>query len=120
MFRNLLRAIVLIPVAIILVAWALANRAPVVVSFDPFNASEPAFALSVPLYAVCFVVLIAGVLIGGAATWLKQGRWRRARARLAAENNVIRTELERHRRAANPRDRNALTVSPMVNRPPAA
>jgi len=122
MFRRLLQAIVLIPLAGALVGWAVANRQPVVVSFDPFNPASPAYAMTVPLYLMGFVALIAGVVLGGAATWFKQGKWRRARARLAAEIGVVRAELERLKRHAAARDGRALAppAGQVANRPPAA
>jgi uncharacterized integral membrane protein len=85
MIRRFLRALVMIPVAAVLVGLAIANRQPVTVSFDPFDSSDPDLALSVPLYVAGFTVLIAGVVLGGFAAWLKQGKRRRTGSRLAAE-----------------------------------
>ena len=89
----LLRAIVMAPAAAVLVAFAIANRRPITVSFNPFDSSDPDFAVTVPLYLAGFTVLIAGVVLGGIAAWLKQGKQRRSAARLAAEMATIRTEL---------------------------
>jgi hypothetical protein len=77
MIRRLLKTIVIIPVAAVLVALAIANRQPVTVSFDPFDSSDPALAVTVPFYLVGFTVLIAGVVLGGIAAWLKRGKQRR-------------------------------------------
>ncbi len=93
MIRRFLKAIVMIPAFAALVAWAIANHQPVTVSFNPFDSSDPDLAVTVPLYLVGFTVLIAGVVIGGIAVWLKQGERRRIGTRLAAENVTIRTEL---------------------------
>src|SRR5260370_26334653 len=82
MLRKLLTALILVPLAILLVAFAVANRQSVIVSFDPFDASHPALALAVPLFALLLAALLAGVVIGGIAAWMRQGRWRRP-ARLA-------------------------------------
>jgi uncharacterized integral membrane protein len=122
MFRRLLKAIVLIPIAAALVAWAVANRQPVTVSFDPFDPADPAFAMTMPLYVVGFAILIAGVVIGGIAAWLKQGKWRKAHARLAAEIAVIRAELDHLRRQAAKPDARVLThtAGSVAKRPPAA
>src|SRR5579859_3540664 len=100
MVRRLLKAIVLIPVAAALVAWAVANRQPVTVSFDPFDSANPAYVLTQPLYVVGFAILIAGVVVGGIAAWFEQAKWRRARGRLAAEVAALRAELEALRRQA--------------------
>ena len=63
MLRKLLTALILVPLAILLVAFAVANRASVIVSFDPFDASHPALALAVPLFALLLAALLAGVVI---------------------------------------------------------
>jgi hypothetical protein len=122
MFRRLLTAIVLIPIFGALVAWAFANQQPVTVSFDPFDAAHPAYAVTKPLYLVGFAILIAGVMLGGIAAWLEQGKSRRARTRLAAEVAVVRAELENLKRQAGKSERRAVTHTsgPVAKRPPAA
>ncbi len=110
MLRKLLLVFVMIPAAALLVAWAIANRQPITVSFDPFDAANPAFAITAPLYLVGFAILIAGVVLGGAAAWLEQGKWRRARGRIAAELAIVRTELDRAKRQAADQARTATSV----------
>jgi uncharacterized integral membrane protein len=82
MIRKIVRALVLIPLAIILIALAVANRQVVTVSFDPFNQVDPAFALALPLYVLILALVIAGVILGGVAAWMRQSKWR-GRARQA-------------------------------------
>jgi uncharacterized integral membrane protein len=93
MIRKLLTAVVMIPAFIALALLAMANQQLVTVSFDPFDASDTQFTVMVPLYVLGFTILIAGVLLGGFAAWLRQSRHRRLGNRLAAENVMIRTEL---------------------------
>jgi hypothetical protein len=93
MIRKFLKALIMVPAAIVLGLLAMANRQPVTVSFDPFDASDTQFTVTVPLYVLGFTILIVGVALGGIAAWLKQGRHRRLGTRLAAENVIIRTEL---------------------------
>jgi uncharacterized integral membrane protein len=94
MIPRFLKAIAIyIPAFAVLVALAVANHQPVTVSFDPFDSSDLDLAVTVPLYLVGFTTLIAGVVFGGFAAWLKQGKHRRIRSRLAAEVATIRTEL---------------------------
>jgi hypothetical protein len=88
-----MKAIVVIPAFAALVALAIANHQPVRVSFNPFDPSDADLAVTVPLYLVAFTVLIAGVVVGGIAAWLKQGKRRRIGTRLAAENVTMRSEL---------------------------
>jgi uncharacterized integral membrane protein len=106
MIRKLLSAIVMVPAFIVLALLAMANQQPVTVSFDPFDASDTQFAVTVPLYVLGFTILIAGVLLGGFAAWLRQSRHRRLGNRLAAKNVMIRTELAaRKGKAARPEGR---------------
>ena len=77
-FRVLLFAIIGIP----MLAFAIANRHFVPVGIDPFAVDNSDTALSMPLFLIVFAALILGVLFGGMATWLGQGKHRRA-ARLA-------------------------------------
>ena len=78
MIRKVLKSMLMIPTAVVLVALAVANRQPVTVSFDPFDPSDLDLAMTVPLYVVGFTVLIAGVVLGGIAVRLKQGKWLRS------------------------------------------
>ena len=48
--RKFLNAAVLIPLGVVLVVFAVANRHEVTVSFDPFNSSDPALGFSLPLF----------------------------------------------------------------------
>ncbi len=103
MIRKIAKALVLIPLAIIVVALAVANRQIVTVSFDPFDGSEPAFSLALPLYVLILALVITGVLLGGAAAWLRQGRWR-WRARLAeSQAHELRRENDQLKRRDAPR-----------------
>jgi hypothetical protein len=117
MIRKLVTALILVPLAIVFIALAVANRQPVLVSFDPFDQINPAFARALPLYALMLILVIAGVVVGGIAAWVRQGKWRRA-ARLAdAQARELRAEVERLRRmgppevAMGPRPLPARTVS---------
>jgi uncharacterized integral membrane protein len=77
MLNRLLLIVVFVPMAIVLVALAVANREPVALTFDPFHPGNPALTLHLPLFVFLFVALLVGVLIGSAATWFKQGRFRK-------------------------------------------
>jgi len=98
--RKFFTAVVLIPLGLIFVVFAVANRHPVTVSFDPFNASEPTVGFTLPLFVVIIAVAIAGVLAGGSATWLRQRRWRRAARRHEADARAVRAQLADLRAAA--------------------
>jgi uncharacterized integral membrane protein len=91
--RKFLNAVVFIPLGVILVVFAVANRHMVTVTFDPFNSSDTALGFTMPLFAVIIVVAILGVLAGGSATWFSQRRWRRASRQHEAEARALRAQL---------------------------
>jgi uncharacterized integral membrane protein len=96
--RKIVIATVVVPLVAVIVAFAVANRQTVIVSFDPFSQVSPAYAATVPLFAVIFAALILGVLIGGFAAWLRQGNWRRMARRLDGDVRALHDELETIRR----------------------
>jgi uncharacterized membrane protein YciS (DUF1049 family) len=93
LLRKILTVIVVVPIALILIAFAVANRQEVVVSFDPFDLAQPAYSKTTWLFVPIFLALIIGVLIGGAATWLRHGRWRWMARRLEVELRKLRVKV---------------------------
>jgi predicted ribosomally synthesized peptide with SipW-like signal peptide len=94
---RFLKALLLLPVAILVVLLAVANRAPVQLSLDPFSQDAPEIATSLPLFAIIFAAVMVGVVIGGTAAWLSQSKHRRARRQYRREVGHLRTETERLR-----------------------
>jgi uncharacterized integral membrane protein len=77
MLNRLVLIVVFVPLAIVLVALAVANRELVALTFDPFHPGNPALTLELPLFVFLFLALLVGVLVGSAATWFRQGRFRK-------------------------------------------
>jgi hypothetical protein len=73
-----MRWIVLPPVALIVMALAVANRGDVLLSFDPFNPASPAIGVDMPLALIILIAVFIGILIGGISTW-RQARRKAAR-----------------------------------------
>ena len=97
MLRRVVNWLFLAPVALVAVVLAVANRSPVTLSVDPFAREASALSVSVPLFAVVFLAMIIGVVIGGTAVWWKQGRYRK-RCRVAeSELTAARSDVERLR-----------------------
>ncbi|KLK94174.1 GMP synthase [Microvirga vignae] len=94
---RFLKALILLPIAILVILLAVANRAPVTLSLDPFSKEAPEFATQLPLFAVIFAAVMVGVVIGGTASWLAQGKARKARRRYRREADQLRHETERLR-----------------------
>jgi uncharacterized integral membrane protein len=94
--------LVLIPLGLVFVVFAVANRHLVTLSFDPFNSADPSLAITLPLFVALIVVAIAGVLAGGTATWFRQRHWRRAARQHEADARQARSQLADLRAGAAP------------------
>lgn len=97
---RFLKWLVLLPVALVLVVFGVANRAPVTLLLEPFSPPADALRVSVPLFVIVFVALAIGIIVGSFVTWFAQGRYRRAgrearreAERLAGENARLKTAL---------------------------
>lgn len=100
--RKFFTALVLIPLGVIFLAFAIANRRLVTVSFDPFTATDPSVGVTLPLFMVIIVVAILGVLAGSFATWLRQRHWRRTARQYEAEARDARAQLTQLQAATQP------------------
>lgn len=96
--KRLLAVLIFGPLAVILVLLAVANRAPVRLSVDPFNPGSDALSVDLPLYFVAFGALAVGVILGGVAVWLRQGRYRRSARR--EHNAAVRWQRQAERAEA--------------------
>ena len=77
MINRIVLVVILVPLAIILIALAVANRTPVAFTLDPFNPGNPALTIQMPLFFLIFGALAVGLIIGSIVTWIRQGRYRR-------------------------------------------
>lgn len=103
MIRTL-RLILLVVLALCLMALALANRDPVTLRLLPEGAARFAggnYALEVPLFAVIFGGVIAGILIGLVWEWLREHRYRAEAATQRRERERLERELRRAGRAGH-------------------
>ena len=92
--RKFLSALILVPLGIVLVMFAVANRQTIAISFDPFDAVNPALKQDAPLWGLIFALIGFGVLIGGMASWLKQRKWRSRARRAEVEARELRARLD--------------------------
>ena len=98
MIRKIVAALILVPLALALVMFAVTNRAPVTVGLDPFAGDPPMFSVALPLFLVLLIALIAGVVVGGSAAWSRQRKWRGRARRLSAELKAAQGEIATLRR----------------------
>ena len=95
MLNRLLLIVIIVPLAVILIAFAVANRGSVAFTLDPFNPGNPALTLQAPLFVMLFAALGIGLVLGGMATWLKQGYYRRQARENRKEADQLRQTVVR-------------------------
>lgn len=99
--KSVLRIVVFVPLALIILFFAMANRGSVRIGLDPFapqDGSGP--SIEAPVFLVVLAAMALGVLAGGLSSWLGHLPVRRA-ARLArAEAKKTRIEIEKLREQA--------------------
>jgi uncharacterized integral membrane protein len=98
--KKIASLIVAVPVAFLLLTLAIINRHSVRFVLDPIHPEAPALSIQLPFYVYLLGMLIAGVALGGLATWFNQGQHRtKARSRAVAvrrlQNEVERMKAER-------------------------
>lgn len=111
--RKFFTALIVVPLGVIFIIFAVANRHWVTVSFDPFDSAAPTVAATMPLFVLIIAVAILGVIAGGTATWLRQRRWRRAARQHEADARQARAEAAQLRAAlaASREDRRRLPAA---------
>lgn len=96
--KRILNWVVGLPIAIIGIGFAVANREWVTVSFDPLNRTQPFATLSLPLWALLFCGILIGILVGWFAAWRGNSRYRRATRQAKIELLRAREAHEREKR----------------------
>ncbi len=114
MLRRIVWLLIAFPAGLLLVTLAVVNRHEVRLVLDPFRPENPVISLALPLYAYLFIALLVGVLLGGAATWLSQARWRRSARQHSRSATRWHAEADRLTRE---RDANAAAAKPASARP---
>lgn len=99
MLRRLLLILIVLPVSVGLIMLAVANRHPVSLVIDPLT-GPGGWAIEAPLFLIVFAAMIIGVVLGGVAAWLSQGRHRRAARSSAREARSAHAEVEALRAAS--------------------
>ncbi|MGO9004343.1 MAG: lipopolysaccharide assembly LapA domain-containing protein [Beijerinckiaceae bacterium] len=99
--KRLLQFILITPVAVIGLAFAVANRHDVSISFDPFSGGTGGDEIKAPLFIVLILALMCGVLIGGGVTWFAHGRHRRALREARSEAARWRSQAESSQAASS-------------------
>ena len=102
MLKRLVFVLVIVPIALVLLALAVANRQDVSLNWNPFTPDFPGHQIVAPFFWFLFATFALGLLVGGIAAWFGQSRYRReARTRgMEAEEWRYKADRERERAEA--------------------
>ncbi|MGH6935832.1 MAG: lipopolysaccharide assembly protein LapA domain-containing protein, partial [Methylocella sp.] len=93
---RFVKLLVLVLLALPATALSVANRHDVTVYLDPFAGPAPeGTQITVQLFVVMGVAIMVGVIFGGVATYLEQGKYRRGARRARREVVSLRAEVAR-------------------------
>jgi uncharacterized integral membrane protein len=99
--KTVFRIIFFVPLALIILFFAMANRTPVQIGLDPFLApGETGPSFEAPLFLVVLVSMALGVVAGGASTWVSHLPVRRAAKVARAEVKKTKVEIDKLRQQA--------------------
>lgn len=93
--NRILVFVVFLPLAVVLIALAVANRTSVPFTIDPFNPGNPGLTVELPLFVFLFAALALGLVVGSVATWIRQGHYRRLARQRDAEVRNLRNQPPR-------------------------
>jgi uncharacterized integral membrane protein len=86
-FKRIISLVVFVPIGIVLIVLAVANRQVVTLALNPFRPEDGMLAVSAPFFLFLFLALLIGLFLGSFVTWWSQGKHRkqaRVEARSAA------------------------------------
>jgi uncharacterized integral membrane protein len=112
MLNRILLVVIVVPVAVILIALAVANRMPVAFTLDPFNPGNPSLTLQLPLFVMLVLALGLGLILGSFATWWKQGRYRKEARTKTREVQSLMQEISQRKPPVQPAPMPVATPSP--------
>ena len=83
-----------LPVAIIVISFAVANRQWTRLSLDPFSSTSPFLTIEMPLWALFIFGVFIGLIMGWAMCWFAQGKHRKLARERRSEITRLQGELE--------------------------
>ncbi len=92
--RRILRWIVGLPIAIVVIAFAVANRQWTRLSLDPFSSESPILSINMPLWALFIFGVFIGIIVGWIVSWFAHGKWRKLARERRAEIAKLQSDLE--------------------------
>ncbi len=95
MLNRFMLIAVFVPLAIILVALAVANRGVGFLHARSVQSGQSGADLQMPLFVLLFAALALGMIVGSLATWVKQGRYRKLARQRSQEAEMLRQAAAR-------------------------
>ncbi len=95
MLRKFYWTFIVFPLAVLLVALAVANRHSVRLVLDPFQPKDPALSIDLPFFVYLAAAVLTGLVLGGLTTWAGQGKWRKTARRQRRESSEWRSKADR-------------------------
>jgi uncharacterized integral membrane protein len=89
--RKILRWVVGLPIVVLVLAFAVANRRWVDISFNPFTQDMP--SIPMPLWLLVFIGIFIGIIVGWIGSWIAQGKHRKAAREARSEVGQLQREL---------------------------
>jgi uncharacterized integral membrane protein len=90
--KTFFKWLLLAPVALVVLVFAVVNRHSTSVVLDPLGLMSEGMTISAPLFIILFLALALGVLVGGFAAWIAQGKHRREAREALADLRIMREE----------------------------
>jgi uncharacterized integral membrane protein len=107
--QRILRWVVGLPIVILVVSFAIANRRWTTLSFDPFTQDAPRVSMDLPLWLLFFIGIFVGLIVGWIGAWLAQGKHRKAAREARREAQALQSELADLRKPQNePRNQDVI------------
>jgi len=80
--RRIITVLIIVPIALILIVFIIANREMMSVSFNPFDRQDEGWTLRAPAFIFLFAFLGLGVVVGSVVTWVSQHPYRKKARRV--------------------------------------
>jgi uncharacterized integral membrane protein len=87
--------LVVLPLAVFSAFFAVNNRDATTLDFDPIP-----FTVTLPLFVWVLGAILIGLIVGGVAAWMRQGKWRRQARALNRQVQGLEGEMEQVRAQA--------------------
>ena len=90
--KTFFKWLLLAPILVVVLFFAVANRHATSVVLDPAGLLSNGMTISAPLFVILFLAIMTGVILGGIATWIAQGKHRRAAREALSDVRALREE----------------------------